>query len=188
MTTTKTPADTAPTLDGFEVLDDCHRQILAMLGKLATLTQRLERDGPDAEVRALAREVGQFFSGAAREHHVDEERHVFPKLLGSGDADTRQAVLRLQQDHGWIEEDWLEIAPQLDAVAMGMSSYDVDQLKAGIEIFDALSRDHIALEESMIYPQARAGLRPDEKREMDREMAARRRPGAARHGRSERPT
>jgi len=180
--TTKT-ADAAA-LDGFDVLDACHRKILASLGKLRTLMERLETVGPDADVRALAREIGEFFSGTAREHHVDEERHVFPKLLATGDADTQQAVLRLQQDHGWIEEDWLEIAPQLDAVAMAMSSYDLDQLRAAIEVFEALSREHIALEESLVYPQARTALRADEKREMGREMLARRR-RAAQGGRAD---
>jgi hemerythrin-like domain-containing protein len=173
--TTTPHADNTTTLDGFEVLDACHRQILASLAQLRTLIERLESEGPDTQVRTLAREIGQFFSSTAREHHADEERHVFPKLLETGDDETKQAVMRLQQDHGWIEEDWLELAPQLDAVAMGMSSYDLDGLKAGLEVFDALSRDHIALEESMIYPPARNAMRPAERREMGREMAARRR-------------
>ena len=86
-----------------------------------------------------------------------------------------QTVLRLQQDHNWLEEDWMEISPQVDAVACGLSWYDLDLLREGVEIFAALSRDHIALEESVIYPQARAHLGADAQREMGREMAARRR-------------
>jgi hemerythrin-like domain-containing protein len=179
MTTTK-PAEAATTLDGFEVLDDCHARMLAALDDLRTLAQRLEFLGADAEARTMAREIGSFFSVVARQHHEDEERHVFPKLLTGGEADIQQAVLRLQQDHGWIEEDWLEISPQLDALAMGMSSYDVDELKAAIEVFVALTQEHIALEESLIYPKARGTLLPLERVEMAREMAARRR--AARKG------
>jgi hemerythrin-like domain-containing protein len=63
--------------------------------------------------------------------------------------------MRLQQDHGWLEEDWLELSPQLQAVAEGYSWYDLDTLRAGVPIFTELYRDHIALEESMIYPEAR---------------------------------
>jgi hemerythrin-like domain-containing protein len=173
--TITTPADASPTLDGFEVLDDCHARMLAALDQLRALTQRVEHVGADAEARAMAREIGSFFSDFARQHHEDEERHVFPKLLAGGDPDIQQAVLRLQQDHGWIEEDWLEISPQVDAVAMGMSSYDVDQLKAAVDVFVALSQEHIALEESLIYPHARSTLLPFERTEMAREMAARRR-------------
>ena len=167
------------TLDGFEVLDTCHRDILVALAKLKALTARLEESGPDPEARSLAREIGLFFADDARQHHEDEERHVFPKLLGAGDAELTQAVLRLQQDHGWIEEDWLEIAPQIDAVAAGMSSYDIDQLKAAVDLFTALLHEHIALEESLIYPHARIRMPVAEQLAMGREMAARRRRAAS---------
>ena len=94
-------------------------------------------------------------TGSARQHHADEERVVFPGLLKSPDATLVQHVLRLQQDHGWLEEDWLELEPQLQAVAEGYSWYDLDTLRAALPIFEDLYRDHIALEESLIYPEAR---------------------------------
>jgi hypothetical protein len=67
-------------------------------------------------------------------------------------------VLRLQQDHGWLEEDWLELEPQLQAVAHGYSWYDIDSLRHGVGVFTALYHDHIALEESLIYPEAKAHM------------------------------
>jgi len=45
----------------------------------------------------------------------------------------------------------------------------------GFEIFSALCREHIALEESLIYPQARARMAACERQAMNREMAQRRR-------------
>jgi hemerythrin-like domain-containing protein len=95
-------------------------------------------------------------------------------MLIRGDADTVQAVLRLQQDHHWLEEDWIEISPQLDAVANGQSWYDIDVLREGIEIFTSLSHEHVTLEESCIYPQARAQLGAGERLAMAREMDTRR--------------
>jgi len=172
------PPDTAhapQAIDGFDVLDACHRQTLFALGKLAALVARLRGVGADAEAQAMASEVVAFFSTTSRQHHEDEERHVFPKMLESGDPEIVQAVLRLQQDHGWLEEDWLELSPQLDAVAAGQPALDVDLLHRHVEVFTALSHDHIGLEESCIYPQARARLGSSERREMGREMAARRR-------------
>lgn len=162
-------------LDGFELLDVCHRQTLHALGKLSALVSRLAKAGPDAEARVMAAEIIDHFTNVAREHHQDEERHVFPKLIAGGDADIVQAVQRLQQDHHWIEEDWLELAPQLDAVACGQLWYDLDTLREGAEIFVALMHDHMALEESWIYPQARARVATGERLEMGREMAARHR-------------
>ena len=159
----------------FDVLDVCHRQTVLTLGKLAALISRLTKNGPDEEARAIANEVVEHFSTAARQHHEDEERHVFPKLIASADAETVQAILRLQQDHNWIEEDWMELSPHLEAVASGQSWYDLDLLREGAEVFTALLHSHVALEESLIYPQARARLRGGEPLEMGREMAARRR-------------
>lgn len=161
--------------DGFDVLDACHIQTVFTLGKLAALVSRLANFGPDPEARAMAGEITSFFSATARQHHQDEERHVFPKLMASGNADIVQAVLRLQQDHAWLEEDWLELAPQVDAVACGQAWYDLDTLREGVEIFAALSRDHMTLEESLIYPEARKRLLAGERQEMGREMAARKR-------------
>jgi hemerythrin-like domain-containing protein len=66
-----------------------------------------------------------------------------------------QAVQRLQQDHGWLEEDWLELEPQIDAIALGYDWYDLPTLRAALPIFTALYQEHIALEESMIYPEAK---------------------------------
>jgi hemerythrin-like domain-containing protein len=164
-----------PSVDGFDVLDACHRQTLLTLDKLTDLVARLGSSGTDDEARAMAAEIVHFFSTTARQHHEDEERHVFPKMVSNDDPEVVQAVLRLSQDHNWLEEDWMEISPQVDAVACGLTWYDLDVLREGVEIFAALSRDHIALEESLIYPQARARLRVGERREMGREMAARRR-------------
>jgi len=172
----------AASTDGFAVLDACHRQTLAMLDQLATLLSRLDSVGADATAMNSAAAIVKFFASTARQHHEDEERHVFPKLATTGDPHVVQAVLRLQQDHDWLEEDWMELSPQLDAIACGQTWFDIDVLKEGAAVFSALSADHIALEEALIYPEARARLGTVERREMGREMAARRR--AARAGRA----
>ena len=169
-------ASPSPAPDVFTVLDECHRQTLAALDNLEALVTRLEGgDSADAQARASAASVARHFSTTARQHHDDEERHVFPQLALNADPDIVQAVLRLQQDHDWLEEDWMELSPHVEAIASGQSWYDIDILREGTTIFAALSRDHIALEESCLYPEVRSRLRPEERREMGREMAARRR-------------
>ena len=161
-------------LDGFEVLDACHRETLQLLGELAELVARLDGGAPGEATRRAAAAIVAFFSTTARQHHEDEEQHVFPALLAVGNHEVIQAVNRLRQDHGWLQADWNEIEPQLDALASGQAWVDLDVLREGAEIFVALSRDHVALEEAFIYPQARAAMRDPERRAMGREMAARR--------------
>ena len=161
--------------DGFDVLDACHRQIVLGLGKMSALVSRLAAHGIDAEARSIAAELLALFSTTVRQHHEDEERHVFPRLVTDGSGETIQAVLRLQQDHDWLEEDWMALSPHLEAIAAGQTWCDVESLHEGVGVFRALLLDHIALEESLIYPQARAALLGAQRREMGREMAARRR-------------
>jgi hemerythrin-like domain-containing protein len=154
---------------------------LAALDALEALVARLQGgDSADAQTRASAAGVVRHFSTTVRQHHDDEERHVFPKLALSAQPHIVEAVLRLQRDHDWLEEDWMEISPHVDAIASGQSWYDIDVLREGTAIFAALSRDHIALEVSLLYPEVKSRLRPGDRREMGREMAARRR--AARKG------
>ena len=105
---THSSARSSPT-DGFDALDVCHRQILFTLGKLSALITRLGDVGADAQARELAGEILHFFDTTVRRHHEDEERHVFPPLIAAGDPQTVQAVLRLAQDHSWLEEDWMEL-------------------------------------------------------------------------------
>jgi iron-sulfur cluster repair protein YtfE (RIC family) len=161
--------------DAFDVLDACHQRILAALGTMSALVARLETAGTDAEARSMASEVLTFFSSTVQQHHEDEERHVFPRLVTDSDAETVQAVLRLQQDHDWLEEDWMELSPHLAAIAANRSWWEIESLRDGVTVFSALLRDHIALEESLIYPQARDRLQGQQRHDMGREMAARRR-------------
>ncbi|WP_395703211.1 hemerythrin domain-containing protein [Aquabacterium sp.] len=166
-------ADPGP--DGMDLLDGCHRRTALALDQLAAMVSRLSEQGADAETRRLARQVHEFFSTTVRQHHDDEERHVFPRMLASGDAALMQTVLRLQTDHNWLEEDWLNLSPQLLAVAEGHVGYEVEALREWSEVFIGLLRDHMALEESVIYPQARAKLGERERHDIGRQIASRRR-------------
>jgi len=148
-----------PVPEGFEALDAAHRAALNMLDHLAILVRRLADRGLDDEARAQARKVLDYFNGPGLEHHAQEELQVFPTLLASGDEALIQHVRRLRQDHGWIEEDWLELAPPIEAIAAGYSWYDLAMLEAALPVFAQLYREHIALEECVVYPAARNLLR-----------------------------
>lgn len=149
------PRGAVPPLPVFEALDQAHVAAMAMLRSFDALLDRLEKHGADDAARASAREILAYFEGPGRDHHAQEEQQIFPGLLAGGDPMLAQHVRRLQQDHGWIEEDWRELAPQVEAIAQGFAWYDVAALRAALPIFTALYHEHIALEESLIYPAAR---------------------------------
>ena len=159
--------------DTFEPLEKCHRETLRMLGELAMLVARIEQVGVDPRSREMARTVNRYFGEELRQHHLDEEAHVFPTLASCGDAETQQAIARLKQDHAWLRADWRVLSPLVQGVASGQSWVDVDALRDGVETFCALSRDHIALEESLIYPRARILMLESTRRAMRLALAAR---------------
>ena len=80
---------------------------------------------------------------------------MFPHLLARADAELAQHIRRLQQDHGWLEQDWLELAPNLMAIAEGHAGWNIDDLRHAVRVFRALYMEHIALEEAQVYPAAR---------------------------------
>jgi hemerythrin-like domain-containing protein len=140
----------------FEALDVCHQQIQAHLAMLAALGKHIEAVGVDAQAQQQAGAIESFFSGTSRQHHAEEEKTVFPPLLASGNAELATAVRTLQQDHGWIEENWLELAPQLRAIASGNNWLDAAEFQHYLEVFLELCRGHIALEETLVYPESKA--------------------------------
>ncbi len=140
----------------FEALDACHRQIMEHLTTLTSLAQHIEAFGVDNWAQQQAGAVEAFFSGTSRQHHLEEEKNVFPPLLAGSDAELAELVRTLRQDHGWIEENWIELAPQLRAIASGNNWIDSAEFLHNAEVFLALCRSHIELEERLIYPEARA--------------------------------
>jgi hemerythrin-like domain-containing protein len=140
----------------FEALDECHRQIMAHLADLTDLARQIEAKGVDAAAQQQAGAIEVFFSSTSRDHHAQEEKSVFPPLLAMGDPALTAAVHTLQQDHGWIEENWIELAPQLSAIASGNNWPDPAEFLHGVQVFVGLCTDHIALEETVVYPESRA--------------------------------
>jgi hemerythrin-like domain-containing protein len=145
----------APPLPPLESLHQTHHDLLLAVDELQRLLRDIAEGGASADRRAIACSLVRFIDQNGRHHHTEEERCVFPDLLELGDVDLVQHVRRLQQDHGWLEQDWLELRPQLDAIAHGIGGVDIEGLRASAEVFADLYRDHIALEEAVVYPEAR---------------------------------
>jgi hemerythrin-like domain-containing protein len=140
----------------YDALDACHRRTVELLQDLVRIGQALEDDALDTGARNRADAIDRFFSVTSRLHHEEEEASVFPALLGSGDPEMVQAVLSLREDHGWMERNWTLLGPQLRAIAKGEGWIDPAEFRCGVDVFAQLCLDHIALEESTIYPESKA--------------------------------
>ena len=168
------PASNAVDKSLFVFLDRCHADIQHKLEQMMALAVALDEGGLTPALQAQARELTDWFNAEARQHHLDEEKHVFPALLASNQEEILQVTHRLIQDHGWLEADWYEIEPSLEATADGNVWFDPIVLRQGVEVFQQLYLDHIVLEESLAYPEARSRVNPALLESMGREMAKRR--------------
>jgi hemerythrin-like domain-containing protein len=130
-------------------------QIQKHLAELQRMAKHMETAGLNDADRKLAGEIQAYFASTSREHHAQEETHVFPPLLASGDEALKEAVRTLQQDHGFIEENWIELGPQLSAIAEGNDWFDSAEFQHNVGLFLELMNGHIALEESLIYPESK---------------------------------
>ena len=149
-------AKSTPTAAELAQLDAYHAQVRAYLDRLAALAGRVEAEQLGADTSAEACAIEAFFSGSMQQHHRVEEAGVFPALLSSDDAELVDLVRTLQQDHGWMEQNWLELAPQLRAIAQGNAWIDTAEFMHAVEVFLELGYGHSALEEALVYPRARS--------------------------------
>jgi hypothetical protein len=117
--------------------------------------------------------VVRHFSTTVRQHHDDEERHIFPKLASSAQPEIVQTILRLQQDHDWLEE-----GLDGDFAARGRDRlrlfwYDLDVLVKALRSSRPCRAITSASRSRVCIPRSGRGCGAGERREMGREMAAR---------------
>jgi len=162
----------------FEMLSACHERVERTLRLLDRLQAHLADKGWDPQAADAARDVVRYFDLAAPLHHEDEERHVFPPLLAAGDAAVCAAVRRLQADHVVMAQVWPAARQLLQGVAdagtpAAWTGWDAAALRT-LAAFRGCYGEHIALEESLVYPSASALLDGASLRRMGADMQDRR--------------
>jgi hemerythrin-like domain-containing protein len=158
----------------FEMLEACHQRVDRMLTLLERLRAHLREHGADVQACQAARDVMRYFDLAAPQHHRDEELHVFPRLLLEGDPAVVPVVQRLQQEHRTMEAGWAAARQVLARIAAGELQRPTAGDDAILDAFAGLYADHMAAEEGIAYPRARALMDDAEVAEAGREMMRRR--------------
>lgn len=134
-----------------EDFSQCHVGILRKLDMLNELPALL---GPAARAREIAAGALEFFREAIFEHHLDEERELFPAVLASAEKgaerDRVEALARqLTDEHRDLESRWKRLEAELKRVAKGHDSHiEV----ADIEELVRRYRRHAELEETEFLP------------------------------------
>ena len=159
----------------FEMLEACHDRVRRSLALLGRLLAYLSDHPHDAQSRSAARDVLRYFELAAPLHHQDEERHVFPRLAGDADAALTDAVARLRADHARMESLWAQLRPVLQDWAGEVAGAAPDEPARQVAAaFVELYAQHLEVEETLIFPAARARMDDAGLQSMSLDMAQRR--------------
>lgn len=159
----------------FELLAACHQRVERMLGLLQRLQPHLQTHGADKAAAEAAGDVLRYFDLAAPHHHEDEERHLLPTLMASGDPALQALAARLLADHRAMSQAWADLRPGLAALAQGQWPPDAaDAQFSRWAAFDAVYRGHLAAEDGTAYPEAARRLSAPQRAAMGDEMARRR--------------
>jgi hemerythrin-like domain-containing protein len=160
------------------LLSECHRRIERFLSDMTRVA--VERQGGEltaVDREALASAV-RYFREAAPRHTADEEQSLFPRMRSAAGQQISEALSelsRLEADHEHADACHTEANSLADRwLAEGtLDSTAAQRLIALLETLTAVYRDHIAVEDSAVFPAA-AALPPEQLESIGREMAARR--------------
>lgn len=130
---------------------DCHVGILKRLKSLDGLPALLE---PAAQARQIAADSLSFFREAIFEHHLDEERDLFPAVLASAEPGAERERVKamteqLTREHRAIETLWKSLEKALKRIGKGQDAdLDVDELHQLVAAYAA----HAGYEEGEFLP------------------------------------
>jgi len=162
--------------DPLGMLTDCHRRIEHFLQILRLVADRsVGRTMTDEETAAVQASL-QYFRAGGQRHNADEEQSLFPRLRAAcGDEDSRE-IAGLEDDHqdasalhAGVEElyaSWIKSG--------ALSGRDQEKLSSMTAQLAELYRQHIQLEEQVIFPRAAKLLNAETIAAMGQEFRARR--------------
>ncbi len=160
------------------LLSDCHRRIEMFLRTLEGVAAVVDR--PSSEETCAALEAAlRYFREAAPKHTADEEESLFPRLRQMHLPDLEVAIERLEpleKDHllaGSLHADVEELGRRYLAKG-SLESTGVEAFRKAVASLASIYKQHISIEDDLVFPLAARLLSPTDKAAIADEMAARR--------------
>jgi len=160
------------------LLSDCHRRIemfLASLDRLSPLVDKpLTSEARDALEAAL-----RYFREAAPKHTADEEESLFPRLRQTHHPEVQAALetlVPLEQDHRRADALHAEVdrLGRACLVRGPLSADEARQYRLAMMELMSIYKEHIRIEDQVVFPVAGKALSASDKAAIAREMSARR--------------
>lgn len=148
------------------------------IGVLEGVAEKIDRP-LTREARVSLESALRYFQEAAPKHTADEEESLFPRLRQMNDPYLQNAISALDGlEHDHVRADELH-----DEVhALGAQCLEQGHLPAGeaarfgraVGQLAAIYREHIRIEDNLVFPAAQRALAASHKTEIAKEMASRR--------------
>lgn len=160
------------------LLSDCHRRIEMFLGTFAAVAERIDQPASEETVRVLEGAL-RYFSQAAPKHTADEEESLFPRLRKSEDPGLRAALSALddlERDHELVSDMHQNVERlAIQYLQAGrLADSDAAAFRELVSALQSKYREHIGIEDSIVFPLADRLLNESEKASIAQEMAQRR--------------
>jgi hemerythrin-like domain-containing protein len=167
-----------PFADPTGLLSDCHRRIEMFLGTLEGVASVI--DCPLTEETRAALECAlRYFREAAPKHTADEEESLFPRLRQMFHPDLYSAIEKLkplENEHllaGSLHAEVEELG-QHCLESGSLSSTEADAFRKAIVSLVSMYKQHISIEDDLVFPLAKRLLSVADKAAIANEMVARR--------------
>ncbi len=141
--------------DPIGMLADCHRRIERFIRILSWVAERAEGRTLSGEETEAVEAALKYFQESGPRHNKDEEESIFPRLR-SAHAAVMVEVDRLEGEHQETEALHKECA-ELYArwiAEEGLHGADRTRLRAVVTRLERIYREHIRLEEDVVFPCA----------------------------------
>jgi hemerythrin-like domain-containing protein len=167
--------------DPVGVLSDCHRRIERFLGVLLHVARELEGGELSHTEKASFENALRYFREAAPKHTADEEESLFPRLKARNDAALQPllaTIESLEEEHACADR----LHGDVDRLGRhwlatgNLSASEAAQLSGSLEALQTIYRRHIQIEDTQVFPAAKAILTAEEQRLTGAEMRQRRQP------------
>ena len=160
------------------LLSDCHRRIEMFLGSLERVSVMVS-EPLDLESRSALEASLRYFREAAPKHTADEEESLFPRLreMRHPELDAAiQTLAPLEREHRRADA----LHAEVDRLGLAclergpLSAEDARLFRQAIAELLSIYKEHIRIEDQVVFPVAGKILSPADKAAIAGEMAARR--------------
>ena len=142
-------------MSSLELQDVTNQLVQQFMAELQDMLDDLIAGELSPQQSNVLSKVISFFDNEMKQHHLEEEGHIFPLLLSRGDALMSEKVQTLKADHEALRSGWRDLKSAIEQMAASPGTDGLNLYACFDRYSDCFAR-HLALEESVQFsPETR---------------------------------